>query len=64
MLNWIIWNRTVFFTLKLYLQLTELLHITAWIVWNEMFLTNCVLMLNWFVLIRTDYPHKNGFGIK
>ena len=34
MLNWIIWNRTIF-DIKLYLQLTELLHITAWIVWNR-----------------------------
>ena len=25
----------LFLTLKLYLQLTELLHITAWIVWNR-----------------------------
>ena len=28
-----------------------------------MFLTNCVLMLNWFLLNGTDYLHKNGFGI-
>ena len=35
MLNWIIWNRTVFVTLKLYLHLTELLHVTAWIVWKR-----------------------------
>ena len=35
MLNWIISNRTVFSTFKLYLHLTELLHITAWIVWNS-----------------------------
>ena len=28
-LNWIVWNKTVFSTLKLYLHLTELLHITA-----------------------------------
>ena len=34
MLNWIISNRTVFSTLKLYLHLTELLHITAWLVRN------------------------------
>ena len=25
---------------------------------------NCVLMLNWIVLNRTDYLHKNGFGVK
>ena len=73
MLSWIVWlnwiasNRNVFWqlnrtsTLKLYLHLTELLHITVWIVW-EMFLTNCVL--NWIVLNRTDYLHKNGFGVK
>ena len=33
MLNRIVSNRTVS-TIKLYLHLTELLHITAWIVWN------------------------------
>ena len=25
---------------------------------------NCVLMLNWIVLNRRDYLHKNGFGVK
>ena len=65
MLNWIFSNRTVFLTLKLYLHLTELLHITAWIVWNKCFWQlNCVLMLNWTVFNRTDYLHKNGFGVK
>ena len=64
MLNWIISNRS-FSTLKLYLHLTELLHITSWIVWNKCFWQlNCVLMLNWIVLKRTDYLHKNGFGVK
>ena len=29
-----------------------------------MFLTNCVLMLNWIVLNGTDYLNKNGFGVK
>ncbi len=24
----------------------------------------CVLILNWIVLNRTDYLHKNGFGVK
>ena len=65
MLNWIIWNRTVS-TLKLYLHLNELLHLTAWIVWNRNVFDhlNCVIMLNWIVLKRTDYLHKNGFGVK
>ena len=64
MLNWIVWNNC-FSTLKLYVHLTELLHITFWIVWNKCFwLLNCVLMLKWIVLNRTDYLHKNGFGVK
>ena len=29
-----------------------------------MFLTNCILMLNWIVGNRTVYLYKNGFGIK
>ena len=45
MLNWIIWNWTVF-DIETVLTL------------------NCVLMLNWIVLNRTDYLHKNGFGVK
>ena len=43
-----------------------MLHITAWIVWNRNVFDrlNCVLMLNWIVLNRTDYLHKDGFGVK
>ena len=50
----------------MYLHLTELLHITAWIVWNGnvFWQLNCVLMLNWTVFNRTDYLHKNGLGVK
>ena len=29
-----------------------------------MFLTNCVLMLNWIVWNRTDYLYKHGFDVK
>ena len=45
MLNWIIWNRTVFYIKTVFKTLfktefktvfkTELLHITAWIVWTR-----------------------------
>ena len=31
--------------------------------WKGFWQLNCVLMLNWIVLNRTDYLHKNGFGI-
>ena len=43
-----------------------MLHITAWIVWNGNVFDhlNCVLILNWTVLKRTDYLHKNVFGVK
>ena len=32
--------------------------------WKCFWQLNCVLMLNWIVLNRTDYSHKNGFGVK
>ena len=36
-----------------------------WIVWNgTVFDIETVLMLNEIVWNRTDYLHKNGFGIK
>ena len=36
-----------------------------WIVWNwTVFDIETVLTLNLIVLNRTDYLHKNGFGIK
>ena len=55
MLNWIIWNSTVFdIETVLTLNLFE----------KETLLINCVLMLNWIVWNRTDYLHKNGFGVK
>ena len=55
-----------FSTLKLYLHLTELLHINCLnsLKWKRFWPLNCVLMLNWIVLNRTDYLHKNGFGVK
>ena len=65
MLNWIVWNWTIF-DIETVLTL-------AWIViynclnslkLNCLWQLNCVLMLNWTVLIRTDYLHKNGFGVK
>ena len=66
MLNWIVWNWTVF-------EIETELTLNCIVIYNclnklkfeiEMFLTNCVLMLNWIVWNRTDYLHKNGFGIK
>ena len=57
MLNWIVWNRTVF-DIETVLMLN-------WIVWNRtVFILNCVLMLNWIVWNRAVYLYKNGFGIK
>ena len=32
--------------------------------WKCFWQLNCVLMLNWTVFNRTDYLHKNGFGVK
>ena len=32
--------------------------------WKCFWQLNSVLMLNWIVLNRTDYLHKNGFGVK
>ena len=60
MLNCIIWNWTVF-DIETVLTLN-------WIViyncLNSFWQLNCVLMLNWIVWNRTDYLHKNGFGVK
>ena len=65
MLNWIAWNRTVFdietvVTLNwivIYNCLNDLKYKCFWQL-------NCALMLNRIVLNRTDYLHKNWFGIK
>ena len=54
MLNWIVSNGTVF-DIEAFLTLN-------WIAWNRQL--NCVFMLNWIVWNRTDYLHKNGFGVK
>ena len=52
MLNWIVWNGTVFCMLN-------------WIVWNRtVFDIRTVLMLKWIVWNRTIYMYENGFGIK
>ena len=65
MLNWIVWKWTVFDIETVFTQ--------NWIVifncLNSLKLKcfwqlNCVLMPNWIVLNRTDYLHKNGFGVK
>ena len=58
----------LFLTLKLYLHKTELLYITAWInwiVWNRNVFDKLCIHVNWlFLKNRTDYLHKNGFGVK
>ena len=66
MLNWIIWNWTVFdietvLTLNwivIYNCLNKLNSLKYKCFWQ----LNCVLMLNWIVWNRTDYLHKNRFG--
>ena len=65
MLNGIVWNWTVFdidniLTLNwivIYKCLNRLKYKCFWQL-------NCVLMLHWIVLNRTDYLHKNVFGVK
>ena len=57
MLNWIVWNRTVF-DLNCLLMLNW---IVLKMVQREL---NCVLMLNWVVWNRTVCMYKNAFGIK
>ena len=60
MLNWIIWNRTVFdiktvFTIN-WIVMFNCLNSLKWkCFWQT------VLMLNWIILNRTDYLHKNGW---
>ena len=65
MLNWIIWNWTVF-------DIETLLTLN-WIVkynclnslkFKKKIHLNCLLTLNWIVLNRTDYLHKNGYGVE
>ena len=31
--------------------------------WKCFWQLNCVLMLNWIIFNKTDYLHKNGFGV-
>ena len=45
MLNWIVWNRTVFGI--------EIVFTLNRIVWNRRVFKKAILMLNWIVLIRT-----------
>ena len=65
MLNWIMWNGTVLdiktvFTLD-WIVIYNYLNSLKWKCFWQL---NCVLTLNWIVLNRIDYLHKNGFGIK
>ena len=65
MFNWIICNRTFFdikivFTLNWIVIYNCLNSLKKKYFWQ----LKCVLMLNWIVLNRTDYLHKNGFGVK
>ena len=65
MLNWIIWNWTVF-------DIETVLSLNWFVTYNCLnsfkykcfWQLNCVLMLSWFVWNGTDYSHKNGFGVK
>ena len=64
MLNWIIWNRTVFdiktvFTLNWIITYNCLNSLR----WKFFWQLNCVLMLNWIVLNRTDYLHKMDLAL-
>ena len=58
MLNWIIWNRTVF-NIKTVFTLNCLTSLK----WKCFWQLNCVLMLNWIVLNRTDYLHKMDLAL-
>ena len=76
MLNWIVWNRTVFdmktvltrivFDVETVLTLNWIVWIKTvwlnWIAWNRKVFSqlNCVLMLNWIVWNRTVYLYKYG----
>ena len=65
LLNWIVWNATVFdietvLTLNWIVIYNGLNNLKGKCFWQ----LNCVLMLNGIVLNRTDYLHKNGFGVK
>ena len=68
MLNWTVWNRTVFDIetvltqnwIVLYNYLNELNSLKK----KCFSQLKCVLMLNWIILNRTDYIHKNRFGVK
>ena len=62
MLNWIIWNRTIFrhlFTLNWIVTYNCFNILKYKCLWH----LNCVLMLNWIVLNRTDYLHKNDLAL-
>ena len=64
MLNWIIWNRTVFdiktvFTLNWIVTYNCLTSLK----WKWFWPLNSVLMLNWMVLNRTDYLHKMDLAL-
>ena len=60
MLNWIIWNWTV-------LDIETVLTLNWIVIYNclnnlNSLKLNCIPMLNW-ILNKTDYLHKNGFGL-
>ena len=64
MLNWTIWNRTVFdiktvFTLNWIVTYNCLTSLK----WKCFWQLNSVLMLNWIVLNRTDYLHKMDLAL-
>ena len=65
MLNWIVLDWTIF-------DIETVLILNRIIIYNCLnnlkskcfWQLNCVLMLNRIIWHRTDYLHKNGFGVK
>ena len=64
MLNWIVWNWTVFdIETALTLNWIVIYNCLNSLRWKCFWQLKCLLMLNWTVFNRTDSLHKNGFGI-
>ena len=65
MLNWIVWNWTVFdIETVLTLNWIVIYNCLNNLEWKCFWQLNCVLMLDRIVLNRTDYLYKNEFGVK
>ena len=64
MLNWIIWNWTVFdIETILTLNWIVIYNCLNSLKWKCFWQWNCVLMLNWIALNRTDYLHKMDLAL-